>query len=224
MRNQQTVEQAEIRVCGREGAQEIKNLTTTSALFMRKDSGLCAFCLGNHAHENCRKVSNLDERERIIRKFGRCFICLQKEHRATECRKTHKCKNCHESHHILICTNEQQEQDINESDGSGVVVGISRGSGNGEQPVLESSGLHIRNGGSIALQTAQAILRIKDGKQPVRCRVMFDSGSQRSFVTTAISKLLGGKPVEKEWMKINGFGVTEQKESCVIFWNSVSVL
>ena len=65
--------------------------------------------------------------------------------------------------------------------------------------------------GSIALQTAQAILRIKDGKQPVRCRVMLDSGSQRSFVTTAIAKLLGGKPMEKEWMRINGFGVTEPK-------------
>ena len=77
--------------------------------------------------------------------------------------------------------------------------------------MVESSGLHVRNGGSIALQTAQAILRIKDGKQPVRCRVMFDSGSQRSFVTTAIAKLLGRKPMEKEWMRINGFGVTEPK-------------
>ena len=76
MRNQQTVEQAEIRVCGREGAQEIKNLTTTSALFMRKDSGLCAFCLGNHAHENCRKLSNLDEREKIIRNLeDASFVC-----------------------------------------------------------------------------------------------------------------------------------------------------
>ena len=48
-----------------------KNLNTTSALFMKKDNGLCAFCLGKHAHEDCRKVSNLDERKRIIRKFGR---------------------------------------------------------------------------------------------------------------------------------------------------------
>ena len=178
---------------------------------MWKDSGLCAFCPGKHAHEDCRKVSNLDERKRIIRKFGRCFICLQKGHRAAECRKNHKCKNCRESRHTSICNNEQLEQDVNESDGSGVVVGISHGPGNGETPVLESSGFQVRNKGSIALQTAQAILRIKDRKQPVKCRVMFDSGSQRSFVTTAIVKLLGGKPMEKEWMRINGFGVTEPK-------------
>ena len=141
---------------------------------------------------------------------GASFVC-KKGHRAAECRKTYKCKNCCESHHTSIYNNEQQEQDVNESDGSGVVVGISHGSGNGEPPVVESYGLHVRNGGSIALQTAQAILRIKDGKQPVRCRVMFDSGSQRSFVTTAIVKLLGGKPMENEWMRINGFGVTEPK-------------
>ena len=111
---------------------------------------------------------------------------MQKGHRAAECWKTYKCKNCRESHDTSICNNEQQEQDVNESDGSGVVVGIRYGSGNGEPPVVESSGLHVRNGESIALQTTQAILRIKDGKQPVRFRVMFNSGSQRSFVTTAL--------------------------------------
>ena len=170
-----------------------KNLNTTSAFFIRKDSGLFAFCLGKHPREDCRKVSNLDERNRIIRKFGRYFICLQKGHRAAECRKNHNCKNCRESHHTSICNNEQQEQDVNESDGSGVVVGISHIPGNGEPPVVESSGLHLRNGGSITLQTAQAILRIKDGKEPVKCRVLFDSGSQRSFVTTAHCEIVGRK-------------------------------
>ena len=178
---------------------------------MRKDSGLCAFCLGKRAHEDCRKVSNLDERKRIIRKFGRCFICLQKGHRAAECQKTHKCKNCRESHHTSIWNNEQQEQDVNESDGPGVVVGISHGSGNGEPPVVESSGLHIRNGGEHCVADSTNHFDNQRWKQPVRCRVMFDSGSQRSFITTAIVKLLGRKPVEKEWMRINGFGVTEPK-------------
>ena len=39
---------------------------------------------------------------------------------------------------------------------------------------------------------------------------MFDS-SQRSFVTTPIAKLLGRKPMEKERMKINEFGIMEPK-------------
>ena len=63
--------------------------------------------------------------------------------------KNHKCKNCPESHHTSICNNEQQEQDVNESDGSGIVVGISHGSRDGEPSVVESSRLHVRNGGAL---------------------------------------------------------------------------
>ena len=55
----------------------------------------------------------------------------------------------------------------------------------------------------IALQTAQAL--IKEGKQG-RVRVLFDSGSHRSFVT-AKAALKYELPVErKEWITISTFG------------------
>ena len=46
------------------------DVTTTSALFMKKDTLNCAFCRGNHPHEDCRKVVDLEDREKIIQKFG----------------------------------------------------------------------------------------------------------------------------------------------------------
>ena len=73
-RNEQPLSKPKSGYVDEKAHKKSKNLTTTSALLMRKDNGLSVFCLGKHAHEDCRKVSNLDERKRIIRKFGRCVI------------------------------------------------------------------------------------------------------------------------------------------------------
>ncbi|XP_028408229.1 uncharacterized protein LOC114530813 [Dendronephthya gigantea] len=63
----------------------------------------CAFCMGKHSHENCKRVTDLKERKTIIRKFGRCFKCLEKGHCARDCRTGSKCKNCKGGHHTAMC-------------------------------------------------------------------------------------------------------------------------
>ena len=55
----------------------------------------------------------------------------------------------------------------------------------------------------IALQTAQAL--IKGGKRG-RVRVMFDSGSHRSFVTNKAARKYELTVVRKEWITISTFG------------------
>ena len=40
----------------------------------------CAFCLGDHPHDDCKKIVNIEERKQLIHKFGRCFKCLDKGH------------------------------------------------------------------------------------------------------------------------------------------------
>ncbi|XP_028397221.1 uncharacterized protein LOC114521031 [Dendronephthya gigantea] len=59
--------------------------------------------LGKHSHENCKRVTDLKERKTIIRKFGRCFKCLEKGHCARDCRTGSKCKNCKGGHHTAMC-------------------------------------------------------------------------------------------------------------------------
>ena len=52
------------------------------ALFTRQDQGgtdgrtKCAYCLGEHSHEDCMKITDVNERKRLIRKF----TCLKKGH------------------------------------------------------------------------------------------------------------------------------------------------
>ena len=40
------------------------DVTTASALFMKKNTLECAFCRGNFLHEDCRKVVDLEDRKR----------------------------------------------------------------------------------------------------------------------------------------------------------------
>ena len=64
------------------------------------------------------------------------------------------------------------------------------------------------------MQTAQSVISTGSWKARVRCRVMFDSGSQWSFIRSTIVELLGGKSSEKQCLVLSGFGEEEPKEKC----------
>ena len=57
---------------------------TSSALFAGKGDRRCAFCLENHLPEDCKKVTKTEERKKLLIKFGRCFKCINKGHRARD--------------------------------------------------------------------------------------------------------------------------------------------
>ena len=55
---------------------------------------------------------------------------------------------------------------------------------------------HVGVRGRAALQTAQAIIC---GKRDLRVRVLFDTGSHRSFVTATAKNVAKVKVIRKEW-------------------------
>ena len=125
---------------GRKGPQ------TTSALFTKRgDDRRCAFCLGNHPPEDCKKVTNIDERKKLLFKFGRCFKCIDKGHRARDCTVTVKCKVCKGSHNTCLCDAKSQQ---------------SSGGGDGGQPTDSSpTSMLVGTESRVALQTAQALIK-----------------------------------------------------------------
>ena len=54
-----------------------------STMFAGKESSNCAFCnnLG-HRHEDCKRVTDIKERKKLLLKYGRCFKCLRNGHLA----------------------------------------------------------------------------------------------------------------------------------------------
>ena len=64
-----------------------------------------------------------------------------------------------------------------------------------EVKLMVSSSLQVGSGERVALQTVQGIVTATNGKQGVRCRVLLDSASQRTFVTSNLTKLMDDKPI-----------------------------
>lgn len=168
-----------------------KGPLTGSALFaMKGEDRRCAFCLGDHPHEECRRIMNIEERKLIARKFARCFKCIEKGHRARDCKSDVKCKICKgNGHHVSLCETKPQP--------------TSRGSGGQSTGNETNASMLVGTESRIALQTAQAL--IKGGKQG-RVRVLFDSGSQRSFITAKAASNYDLEIVRKEWISIGTFG------------------
>ena len=161
---------------------------SAAALFTRQDQGSgidgrtkCAYCLGEHSHEDCKKITEVTERKQLIRKYGRCFICLKKGHISKNCSSNVNCSACGKRHYRSICEGTRVPTDHVQSNHS----------------ILGSQG-------RVALQTAQAL--VKGVKGSPKVRVLFDTGSHKSFVNRKIVKAAGVPVKRKEWIEIKSFG------------------
>ena len=123
-----------------------RNPLPFSALFTAKGQDQrCAFCLGSDLPEECKKVTNIEERKKLLLKFGRCFKCNNKGHRARDCKVIVKCKNCKGPHNT--CLSDAKSQKVSEGDNS--------------QPLVSSpSSLLVGTESKIGLQTAQALIAV----------------------------------------------------------------
>ena len=85
--------------------------TATASALATRSGEACAFSLENHAHENCPKVTLLDERKKLVKKFGRSWICLRKSHRAAACRyQKNGCTKCKGKHHVAIYATQMNQE------------------------------------------------------------------------------------------------------------------
>eukprot|EP00112_Aurelia_sp_Birch-Aquarium-sp1_P000701 Seg1067.14 transcript_id=Seg1067.14/GoldUCD/mRNA.D3Y31 product="hypothetical protein" protein_id=Seg1067.14/GoldUCD/D3Y31 len=175
------IELRETHEVGKEKSREVKQRntrsepTTGSALLTRGEKLDCAYCRGEHSHEKCKKVQDINERKALIRKYGRCFKCMKKNHRAKECLSGQKCKVCQGGHHTSICEKE-------------------KGNGKVDETKAAVPSLHIGAQGKVALQTIQAYAQAPGQGPKVRCRVMLDSGSQCTFITTELAQIMKAQP------------------------------
>eukprot|EP00112_Aurelia_sp_Birch-Aquarium-sp1_P020996 Seg554.7 transcript_id=Seg554.7/GoldUCD/mRNA.D3Y31 product="hypothetical protein" protein_id=Seg554.7/GoldUCD/D3Y31 len=100
-------------------------------------------------------------------------------------------------HHVSICENRNQATPtvINEGKPSGA---------------SQTNSLYVSARDNILLQTAQAY--VSGSEHRIRVRVIFDSGSQRSFICDDIKDQLDLRVVGKESLQINVFGNDNQRK------------
>ena len=68
---------------------------TASALVVRDGNAnrkpLCVYCKADHYSASCGAVNTVSARTEMLKKAGRCFVCLASGHRAAQCNSRKRC-------------------------------------------------------------------------------------------------------------------------------------
>ncbi|CAB4030305.1 E3 ubiquitin- ligase DZIP3 [Paramuricea clavata] len=136
---------------------------TAAALLANERRGNCVFCLKNHNHEDCEGVKDPRARKSLARKYGRCFLCLFKGHRASNCTVKNRCNVCNGAHHVALYDASPKEDDKRDKtvkpDEESKQVPVNTN----VHVTSSSSNLHAGTGSLVALRTARGVLRGERG-------------------------------------------------------------
>ena len=162
----------------------------------------CVYCNELHYSASCEKVTTPNDRRSILIESKRCFKCLMPGHHLNECKYPRGCRNCGGRHHQSICFRSRgpiQNETSNEE---------SSGLASTTTQLTNATANNVKAKGSVLLQTATAIATNEDRSKSVTVRILFDNGSQRSYVTDNIKSKLELKPTSTETLRLNTFGET----------------
>ena len=161
------------------------------------------FCRQDHKSVDCVVVTNVGERKDILKKQGRCFICLKRSHIARNCDSKRSCSNCSQRHHSSLCTANETPA----SDNS--VAGVTQPSTQGSRQPSSAVSMYVDSETSILLQTCIALASNPTSVQPQTkhfVRIILDSGSQKTYITQQLKETLGLRPLARERLCIMTFG------------------
>lgn len=170
---------------------------------------------GAHFSASCESVTDPQARFEILQRDWRCFACLKSGHQSSSCDKS--CRRCHGNHHQSICRQNLKWNDASAPNKNSLesqnwtLVSQSTEDVQPLQITTSSSGTK----GNVLLQTASAIARYEDGLKSIKVKVLFDSGSQRCYVTDNLKAKLGLKQTSTEMLHLNTFGEQSfRKQKC----------
>ena len=176
-------------------------IPTASALFAKQNGGKsiprCVYCKELHYSASCEKVQNLVQRKEILMKERRHLKGLAPGHIASSCQNEKVCRHCKQrGHHQSICLT------LSPCDRSGKKSNQPEGDINNTTTTNT-----VTNKGTVVLQRAKPSIAFnKDNSKSSHVRILFDNGSQRSYITSNVKSKLNLKPMKTETLHLNTFG------------------
>ena len=201
-----------------------KKRSTASALHITSTPAtklMCIFCEKSHPSHKCRKVPGLQERQDKIRELGLCFRCLGTSHLARSCFKL--CSDCNGYHHVSLCykhaerggpSSSSGDKTVHQSPTSPTQPKYKHVACNSSQALEDHSdatasvGL-MSAGGSGQTRTALPIVEVVVASchnKVVKAKLMLDSGSDKTYVTSALVQKIQPQFVGTESVQYAAFG------------------
>ena len=210
-------------------------LPTAAAMLTSDSQPKCSYCRQGHSSSSCTVITDVAQRKAILKRTGRCFVCLKRHHLSRDCRSPARCSRCNGQHHTSICkdshvppsnrssgnSNHQPSRSQNNTPtGQGLPANAQQSSHSQTSQLSQTStaagppnsttttGLYCVNADTpVLLQTAQAYIHKPSNPScGTTIRLMLDGGSQRSYITQRVKDVLGLESERAEEMHIQTFG------------------
>ena len=202
-------------------------LSTDAALFATGSKPTCTYCRKDHASNACKNVTSITGRKEILKRAGRCLVCLKRNHISKDCSSRMKCLKCGREHHISICTsntnNEVKSLHTLTVEGSTSLPQSQTSC----SPPRESSGRPtvLYASTPILLQTAKAaIYRPGQPNEKFLARIILDSDSKRSYVTTRVKDKLRLPSERKQTIPVKTLAQLKKTLKVWLLLTCVSIL
>lgn len=164
----------------------------------------CAYCKGKHNSLECTVVRDPIRRHTIIQEARLCFNCLG-HHRVTECKSRNRCRMCHRKHHTSLCPGDSHPALPLPVAGNAVTTQVTEGTPTVPAvATLHTVQKNYTHRKSTLLKTA--ISPVQHHGRTVSAHILFDEGSQRSFITGDLARQLHLTPEKGETISLSAFG------------------
>ena len=201
---------------------------TSAALLGGNSAPDCTFCRGKHPSFDCHVVTSLQERKNILRKTGRCFLCLRRgSHISRDCKSSVKCHICNGHHHLSLCFRNPTVGGVYDMNGGGGAKFRPKDPGTSRQKEVEQtetkcepSQVHTGHIGTeemgsnqiVLLQTAKPyVTALGNFETEMAVRVLIDGGSQKTYISKDLRNKLKLPTLKTEQLVINTFGTNESE-------------
>ena len=130
----------------------------------------------------------------------------------SQCNSRHRCHNCQRKHHTSLCTSRQD----NPADQSGHSTSTAQQNTTLPSQSAVATITHSTDTASLSMTIPSpqnsvcllktAVATVTNGNNPTKANLLFDEGSQWSFITQDLAKTLALQPFRKEDLTVSSFG------------------
>lgn len=173
----------------------------------------CRYCTQQHWSDECPNFRGIEELENKLK--GSCFKCLRSGHTSSQCKRNTVCIHCNEdnAHHRSLCPRKFRLQLSNAHLSEESVTHKSDVSvTNADLPVqsteicdMANGNMFITSGEMVLMQTTKTEVMNVSSSLKYNIRLVFDSGSQRTYVSKSLTYKLKLKAEREEEIKLVTF-------------------
>ena len=157
----------------------------------RSRSRQCIYCGESHWSNECSKYNSLQARKEKLK--GCCFNCVKSGHVLKDCKVDRACAHCgrKDSHHRSLCNTLFQQPP------SPQIISAESS---------KTEGAMIASTNQVLMQTATVTVKNRKHNSSASVRLVLDSGSQRSYITEKLAKVLKLTLDQTEKLSVVTFG------------------